>query len=145
MKRSILVSAIAYLCLIASSSWAASNLNLSKSNVNRNHLGGAILSANATLSGPSETQIVYTTPEKGDFILTQICISPVAGGMDLMATGFGPIVHVGDELCRTFSPGVSVPRSSEVSCSTTASATRTRASEYFCTISGLLHLPGYRY
>jgi hypothetical protein len=118
----------------ASISLAASNLNLSKSNINR--VGGnVIVSATVSLSGPYQTQAVYITPDTGEFLLTQLCVSPVIGGIRLEASRFGPIAHTGDAMCYTFNPGVIVPKNSTMTCSTTGSA---RSGDYFCTISGLL-------
>jgi len=122
------------LVTVVSISLAASNLNLSKSNINR--VGGLqIVSATASLSGPNQTQTVYITAETGEFLLTQLCVSPVNGGIRLAATGFGPIAHTGAAMCYTFNPGVIVPKSSTITCSTSSFA---EAGDYFCTISGLL-------
>jgi hypothetical protein len=115
-------------------SLAASNLNLSKSNINRIQ-GAQIVSATVSLSGSDQTQAVYITPDTGEFLLTQLCVSPVNGGIRLAASGFGPIAHLGGAICTTFSPGVIVPKNSTVTCSTTGYAD---SGDYFCTISGLL-------
>ncbi len=122
------------LVTIASISLAASNLNLSKSNINR--VGGAqIVSATVSFSGPDQTQTVYTTPETGEFLLTQFCVGPANGGIRLAVTGFGPIAHTGSEMCYAFNPGVIVPKNSAITCSTTQYA---ESGDYFCAISGLL-------
>lgn len=136
MRRLVLVSAITVLLVaIVSISWAAINLNSSKSNIYREFPNGELVSATVSLSGPSETQTVYTTPGKGDFILTQLCVSPVNGGIRLAASGFGPIAHIGADPCQIFTPGVSVPKRSALTCSTTSDAI---SGDYFCTISGML-------
>jgi hypothetical protein len=118
----------------ASISWAATNLNTSRSNVYRIQ-GAQLVTATASLSGPEQTQTVYTTPETGEFVLTQLCVSPVNGGIRLAVTGFGQIAHTGDAMCTTFNPGMIVPKKSTMTCSTTTYAD---SGEYFCTISGLL-------
>ena len=64
--------------LFVTCAWATSNLNLSKSNINR--LSRATLvSASTTLSG-AISQIVYRTPSSGDFVLTQVCTGISNGG-----------------------------------------------------------------
>ena len=122
------------LMTVVSISLATSNLNLSKSNINRIQ-GAQIISATASLSGSDQTQTVYITPDTGEFLLTQFCVSPVNGGIRLAASGFGPIAHTGGAMCYTFSPGVIVPKNSTMTCSTTGYAD---SGDYFCTISGLL-------
>ncbi len=120
--------------LVTAMVWATSNLNLSKSNINR--VGSAVvMSGSATLSGPSQTQTVMNVPETGDFVLTQVCIGPVNGGIRLEARGLGPLVHVGDPLCVSLQPGISVRPGAALTCSTTGFAAP--GGDYFCTISGL--------
>jgi hypothetical protein len=134
MKRRSLTLISSILALAVSGAWAASNLNSSKSNLNREYPNGRIVSATTTLSGPNDAQVAYTTSAKGDFILTQLCTSPVNGGVLLSASGFGGIAHTGSELCYTFTPGVSVPKDSQLVCSTTQHA---EPGPHFCTISGV--------
>jgi hypothetical protein len=130
--------------MLATNSWGASNLNLSKSNINREFPNAALTTASVNL-GPSESVIVYTIPERGDFILTQFCASPDAtGGIRLDATGLGGIAQTGATSCFTFSPGVSIPKGSTLSCSTGSAAPAFAATtsalvvaSYFCTISGM--------
>jgi len=114
-------------------SWGTSNLNLSKSNVNRVH-GVPIVTATIDLTGPNQTQTVFTTPAVGDFVLTQFCTSVMNGGMRLAVTGFGSIAHTSTDSCITFTPGISVPKNAAITCSTTSGP---RFGEYFCMISGL--------
>jgi hypothetical protein len=133
--RGVCLAAAAAIVMAAANSWGAVNLNSSKSNVNRDYPKAAIATASATVGGPSVSQILYTTPEKGDFILTQFCASPDAnGGIRLDVTGLGSIAQTGAVSCFTFSPGISIPRSAVVSCSTTAAASE---GTYFCMISGM--------
>ncbi|WP_337288888.1 hypothetical protein [Candidatus Methylomirabilis sp.] len=95
------------------------------------------MTSTTSLSGPSDTQTVYTTPARSDFILTGLCVTPtVSGGVRLDVAGFGGIAHLGtlgDNGCYTFSEGVLLPRDSAITCSTSAGAS---PGSYFCTISG---------
>jgi hypothetical protein len=151
MKATSIVTAILVMAL-AVNSWASSNLNLSKSNVNiyREIPNAAVTTASVNLTGTGDTETVYNTPAKGDFILTQFCASPDApSGIRLDATGLGSIAQTGGTSCFTFSPGVSIPKSSTLSCSSlptvvagtasssVSSAPALIAATYFCTISGL--------
>ena len=138
MRRSFLnISGIASLLVMAVSiGWAATNLNASRSNIYREFPGTSLVTASATLSGPSETETVMTTPATGDFILTQFCSSDVNGGIRLAAAGLGGIAHTSGvtALCYTFTPGVSLPRNSAITCSTSSGAS---PGSYFCMITGL--------
>ena len=127
--------AISGLLVTATSiSWASTNLHSSKSNIYRSQ-GAQLVSATVSLSGPNQTQTVFTTPDTGEFVLTQLCVSPVNGGIRLAATGFGAIAHTGDTMCSIFNPGVILPKSSAITCSTTSDPID---GDYFCAISGLL-------
>lgn len=136
MRRSaLLITVIALALSAAGLAWATSNLNLSKSNINR--VGAAVvMSGAATLSGPRETQVVMNVPETGEFLLTQVCVSPASGGIRLEARGLGPLVHAAEPLlCHSLHPGISVRPGTVLTCSTAASAAP--GGEYFCSISGL--------
>lgn len=121
--------------MVVTISWASSNLNLSKSNINKAQ-GAVFVAATVSLTRSDQTETVFTTPETGDFVLTQVCVSPVTGGMRLAVRGFGPIMHTSDAPCYIFDPGMSVPNGSPITCSTTS---RPNRGDYFCTISGLLY------
>jgi hypothetical protein len=133
------------IAMVTTNAWGTSNLNLSKSNVNREFPNASIATASVNLTGPGDTQVIYTTPAKGDFMLTQFCASPDApGGVRLDAAGFGGIAQTGTTSCLTFSPGVSIPKGAALSCSiggtVTASASTSSAAivaSFFCTISGM--------
>jgi hypothetical protein len=134
--RSFYLAAIS-VALVASNSWSSSNLNLSKSNINRvrDFPSAAVTTASLNLTGPSDSEVIYTTPTSGDFILTQFCASPSPdGGVLLSAAGLGGIAQTGLTSCFTFTPGLSVPKGSAVSCSTFSGAS---PGSYFCMISGL--------
>jgi hypothetical protein len=122
------------LVTVASISWAATNLNTSRSNAYRIQ-GAQLVTATASLSGSDQTQTVYVTPKTDEFVLTEFCVSPVNGGIRLAVTGFGPIAHTIGATCHTFNPGVIVPKNSTMTCSTTSYAD---SGDYFCAISGLL-------
>ena len=136
MRRLFLVGGICGLLVAAATmAWAAINLNGSKSNVYSTFGRSFFVSATESLTGPSETVTVYTTPETGNFILTQLCVGPANGGIRLAANGFGPIAHTSfQDYCQIFSPGFVVPPNSAMTCSTTAAA---EAGDHFCTISGM--------
>ena len=147
MKTTYGLVAAILVAMLATNSWGTSNLNLSKSNVNREFPNASITTASVNL-GQAESAAVYTTPARGDFILTQFCASPdVTGGIRLDATGLGGIAQVGSTSCITFTPGVSIPHSSTLSCTTnsiaaasapTAGSSALVAAGFFCTISGML-------
>jgi hypothetical protein len=132
MKTTLLVGAI--IGLFATSSWAASNLNLSKSNVNRVFPKGQFVTASSDISG-AVSQLVYTTPPTGDFILTQVCTGVVTGGT-LVQVGGVRVAQIGSGLCQTFTPGMAVSNDQNVTCTTFAEDANT-----FCTITGVLEPP----
>ena len=147
MKTLYAMAATIFVALLATNSWGTSNLNLSKSNVNREFPNASIVTASVNL-GASESAILYNTPDKGDFILTQFCASPDAtGGIRLDATKLGSVAQSGSTSCITFTPGVSIPHSSTVSCTTNAAAAAAASpsstnsaaavASFFCSISGM--------
>ncbi len=120
--------------LAASLAWAATNLNTSRSNVYR--VGGAIvMSGGASLNGPNQSQAALTVPEAGDFVLTQVCVSPVNGGMRLEVRNGGPLAHLTDPTCVALQPGISVKAGSTLTCATTSFAAP--GGDYFCMVSGV--------
>ena len=131
----LLVGVIA--SLLVTTSWAATSVKSGKSNSdNRTARQQVQVTSTTALSGPSDTQTVYTTPTTSDFILTGLCVSPiVTGGVRLDVVGFGSIAHVGtlDNGCQTFAQGVLLPRDSAITCSTLPGAS---PGNYFCTITG---------
>ncbi len=123
--------------MLVTSSWAATSVKSSSSRLYSDRLQQAVsVTATTYLSGPNETQPVYTTPASGSFILTQLCVSPVSGGIRLAVDEFGGIAHLGiaGDGCHTFPEGVLLPLGSAITCSTFATASR---GNHFCTISGL--------
>ena len=137
MKTISSVMALLLVAMLSTNSWGSSNLNLSKSNVNRvrDFPNAAVTTASINITGPNDTEIVYTTPASGDFILTEFCASPQPdGGVLLSAAGLGGIAQAGLTSCFTFTPGLSIPKGSAVSCSTTSGAS---PGSYFCMISGV--------
>ncbi len=133
MRRLFLIVIAAGLMLsMVSMTWAATNLNFSKPNINRTAPGAQLVSASIWV-GANQAQTVYTTDHTGDFVLTQFCAGPVNGGMFLLAGGFG-IAHT--DRCQTFEPGVIMPKGAPITCATTEHAEG--RSEYFCMIAGFL-------
>lgn len=115
----------------------ATTVKSGKSN-SSDRLFAYLSTASTTLTGPSDTRVVYQTPPSGDFILTQICVSSAAaGGILVSAAGLGAVAHLGGvaRSCQSFDPGFILPPDSAVTCSTFASAS---PGAYFCMISGLL-------
>lgn len=136
MKRLLLT--VVTVLLVSTSSWGTTNYNSSKSNIYRLFPDAMITTASINFSG-GEGGVVYITPANGDFILTQFCAGPNAfGGVQLEAANFGTIAQTDNGVgCYTFTPGVSIPPNSALSCST-ASFYRTT---YFCMISGIQTTP----
>jgi hypothetical protein len=132
LKTAVLVCTV--IGLFVAPAWAASNLNLSKSNVNREFPRGTFVTASTDISG-AVSQIVYRTPVTGDFILTQVCVGLATGGTLLQAGGVS-IAQVGSGLCQAFTPGMVLPRDQLVTCTTFAADANT-----FCTITGVLEPP----
>jgi len=128
LKRGLLLAVIAV--LFATSVWATSNLNLSKSNVNRTFPRAKFVTATVDVSG-SQSALVYQVPATGDFILTQVCVGPVSGGVRIQVGG-ASIAHVASGSCQSFDPGVVLQPDAAVTCTTFATEEAT-----FCMISGL--------
>ena len=128
MKTHLLVGVI--VGLSATSSWATNNLNLSKSNVNREFPRSMFVTATADIAG-AVSQIVYRTPATADFILTQVCTGLATGGT-LLQVGGTSIAQLGSGVCQTFTPGMVLPADQLVTCTTFAAEAHS-----FCTITGL--------
>ena len=138
------------LVTLGSMSWASSNLNSSRSNVNKvgGPTGKGSVSASIDLTGPTDTQTVYTaTPNAdtptGSFYLTQACVSNVNSSagvrLDNGGTGgIGSIAVVGatvNNLCQSFLPdGVFIVGGSTITCSISGAS----AGTHFCRITGVL-------
>ena len=137
MKRWLLAVAVpGALLLIVAMSWAATNLNSSRSNIYREFPGTRLVTASTQLFRANETQVVYTTASTGDFVLTQFCASPVNGGVLLSAVRLGGIAQTtATSLCYNFQPGFIMPQNAAIICGTSASAD---PGNYFCTIAGLV-------
>ncbi len=137
MKRWLLAVAVpGALLLLVAMSWAATNLNSSRSNIYREFPGTRLVTASTPLFRANDTQVVYTTAPTGDFILTQFCASPVTGGVLLSAVRVGGIAQttVGS-LCYSFQPGFVMPQNSAIICATTSAA---ETGAFFCSIAGLV-------
>ncbi|MFN8643212.1 MAG: hypothetical protein U0802_16715 [Candidatus Binatia bacterium] len=124
--------AVAAVVLLATGAWAASNLNLSKSNINRLAVG-KLLSASVNLVG-QVSALVYTTPADADVVLTQVCVGKAAGGVLVQIAGVG-IAQVGSGSCQTFSPGLILTRDAPLSCTSFDPETSS-----FCSITGIVGL-----
>ena len=76
-----------------------SNLDLSKSNVNRLR-GSRLVRASVDLQGQA-SYIVYSTPADADFVLTDVCVGNAAGGV-LVAIGGNGLVQLASGSLPTF-------------------------------------------
>ena len=128
MKKGIALAAIGV--LFATSVWATSNLNLSKSNINRTFPRAKFVTATVDISG-SQSALVYQVPADGDFVLTQVCVGPANGGVRIQVGG-ASVAHVASGSCQTFDPGVVLQPDGSVTCTTFGTEEQT-----FCMISGL--------
>ncbi len=134
MKQSSVVWPVrvgAMLLLCVATARATSNLNLSKSNVNRLIGRGSIVTASTTVNG-RVSQIVYNTPADRDFILTQACVGTASGGILLEISGIG-IAQIASGQCQTFAPGAILAPGGFLTCTSSNPDAST-----FCTITGLL-------
>jgi len=136
MKQSaVLVAAV---LTLATGAWAASNLNLSKSNINRLQRLSTPVTASADISGDRPT-LVYRTPDNADFVLTQVCVGPINGGVLLnfawSEQTVRPLAFVQGGSCTTFAGlGLSLPPSRNLSCTPAFDF----EAQTFCTITGLV-------
>ena len=158
MRRLLVVVGILFLVGTTTAIvYAATNLNSSKSNIYREVPDSKLTTETVNLTNAGETETVVTAPATGNFLLTQACVSAGTGGILIAATGFGPIAQLGGQgssassgaqpadiqpvspsgggACQTFTPGMLVPKSSAITCSTSSTAVE---GNYFCTISALL-------
>lgn len=130
---------IAAVLILAASASATSNLNLSKSNINRMAKLSTSLTASADVSGDTAT-VVYRTPTNAEFVLTQVCVGPINGGVFLNFAWDGdqgprPLAFVPGGSCTAFAGlGMSLPQGGNLSCSPAFDF----EARTFCTITGLV-------
>jgi hypothetical protein len=124
---------VALIILLVANVWATSNLNLSKSNINRLR-GARLVRASVELHGQASF-LAYTTPADADFLLTDVCIGNAPGGV-LIAIGGAALVQLTSGTCEHFSPGMILTPDAPLTC--TAFDPETNG---FCTISGSLGQP----
>jgi hypothetical protein len=91
MKKTITMAVLfcGFIALLATAAFAAITVNGSKSNSFK--VAGQAATASVNLSGPSDTQTVFTAPATGSFYLQGFCASNIAGGVQLDVSGIGPI------------------------------------------------------
>ena len=140
MSRLVLVCAAAVLVVTMLSFAGAAPptpTTSSKSNLYRELPGTTLVSVSTPLITTVEPQAVYTTSPTADFVLTQFCASPTINGIRLTATALGSIVQIAHTttttLCYTFQPGLIMPKSALITCTTTEFA----GLSGFCMIAGL--------
>ena len=90
------------------------------------------------MSGGTAT-VVYRTPDNADFVLTQVCVGPINGGVLVnfawTEQNVRPLAFVQGGSCTTFAGlGLPLPTGGNLSC-TPAFDFEART---FCTISGLV-------
>lgn len=129
MMKTLLRAGVVVLLLVTSV-WGTSNLNLSKSNINR-LARGTLVSASVNVAGQA-SYLVYSTPADVDFVLTQVCVGNSSGGILVQIGGVG-VVQVGSGLCQTFAPGLILTRDAPLTCTSFDPETNS-----FCTIAGIL-------
>lgn len=130
--RTLLRVAAAVACL-TTAALAASNLNLSKSNINR--LGaGRLVSASVNIVG-AVSALVYTTPADADAVLTQVCVGNSPGGVLVQIDGVG-IAQVGRNTCQSFTSGVILARAASLTCTSSDAEASS-----FCSITAILGRP----
>ncbi len=135
MRRWLVIGGLTVLATATTSvGLGAINLNSSKSNTYRDFPHTLLGTASTELVGPNQTQTVFTTPTRGDYILTQFCGSPVSGGIRLDGTGLGGIAHTAQDPCVTFTPGAILPKGAAINCSTSSAAP---PGSHFCSITGV--------
>src|SRR5690349_4888625 len=91
---------LALLALTVTSAWAASNLNLSKSNINRILSRGSLVTASVDVTG-NASYLLYTTPANADFVLTQACGGNSPSGL-LIQVGGVKILQLAPMACQIF-------------------------------------------
>jgi hypothetical protein len=109
--------------LFVTNAWGVVNYHTSKSNSYILFPDGLVTTATITFTAGAG-EVVYTTPAEGDFVLTQFCADPdVTGGIRLTAANFGTIAQTTNGVgCYTFTPGVSIPENTALTCSTSSPA-----------------------
>jgi hypothetical protein len=104
---------------------------------------GKIVSASANLSllvALPFSAPVYTTPNYGNFILTQFCafgLTTLSAGTSYIATtgNILPLVLQSADNCYSFKPGFALPRNQVLTCTLTPLVAVLGS---FCSISGIL-------
>ncbi len=137
MKRVLIgVAFVTLPVIVVAISWAATNLNSSRSNIYREFPGTRLVTASTSLTRANDTQTVVLTPPTGDFVLTQFCSSSATGGILLSAARLGSIAQTGSgNLCYTFQPGFILPQGAALTCATGPLA---ETANHFCSIAGLV-------
>jgi hypothetical protein len=96
---------------------------------------GTLVSASAVIPAPGATVLIYTTPAKGHFVLTQIGSASPCDQL-FTATGFGPLGELFESLTTgrlSFEPGLVLPPKSSVECFDTQQFCTAGVSDCFMT------------
>ncbi len=109
-------------------------------------VSGKVVSASATITSSSSSDVVFTTPTKGSFLLTQLCASSNVGAPPISLSGntFGNIAILASSppSCVSFSPGSALPSNEALSCDFTCytipCAVPVIKPNIVCSISGVI-------
>ena len=74
-------------------------------------LTGTIVSAAVEVAGNSSGSL-FTTPAKGFFVLTQVCVEDKSA--EIRGSTLGPIFN--EDKCSTYTPGIAFPQNEMLTC-----------------------------
>ncbi len=99
----------------------------------------------ATVQTATTNDVVFTTPTKGSFLLTQVCATRAAGQtspINLNCDAFGSVAILpATPSCVSFSPGYALPPGQAVRCDFFCGAppcVQSTADSIVCSISGIV-------
>lgn len=99
----------------------------------------------ATVQTTRDNDVVFTTPTKGSFLLTQVCATRAAGQtspINLNSDAFGTVaVLPSTPSCVSFSPGYALPQGQALRCDFFCGAppcVQSTADSIVCSISGIV-------
>jgi hypothetical protein len=122
VKAAAVFTAIAALTLVTSTPSSAQHVESSA-------VSGRLVSVSARpLAGNSE--VLYTTPARASFLLTQACVEHA--GLHVRTERAGTRLTYGGSGCVRFEPALSIPSGERLRCENNSGLPRT------CTISGVL-------
>ena len=93
-------------------------------------LTGEILSKTWPIQANSSATM-FTTPTKGFFVLTQLCVEN-KNNVTVRGATVGLLLFPGDEKCTTYNPGIAFPQNEAITC------VNDGASASSCLITGVI-------